>query len=63
MPLFEVCVIHEETKNKKEELILWPEWIMAKDEKAAALQFILSLDKGDKKVLDPKRVKVLVRPF
>ena len=47
MPLFEVCVIHEETKKKEEELVRYPEWVVAKDEKSAAFQYLLDLTRDE----------------
>jgi len=63
MPLFEVAIIHEATKKKEEEIVYYPVAVIAEDEKKAALVLILDLDKDIKKELDPKRARVLVRPF
>lgn len=64
MPLFEIAVIHEATKKKEEELVIEPTAFVAKDEKSAAMQFLLEyLTEYERADINPKRAKVLVRPF
>jgi hypothetical protein len=64
MPLFEVAIIHEATKKKEEELIIGPTPFVAKDEKSAAMEFLLGfLTEQERQDINPKRAKVLVRPF
>jgi hypothetical protein len=66
MPLFELALIKQPTKKeaedgKLEELILPPTPVLAKDDRAAALQAILN--NKDKVGTDISQVQVLVRPF
>jgi len=63
MPFFEVMGIHEARKKKEEEIVFWPIWYVAEDEKGAAMKFIMELSEEEKEEIDTKRFKVLVRPF
>ena len=64
MPLFEVAVIHEATKKKDEELVVAPTPIISKDEKSAAMEFLLDyLIEDERGEIDAKRARVIVRPF
>jgi hypothetical protein len=63
MPFFEVMGVHEASKKKEEEILFYPTWVVAEDEKNAAMQFIMDLGEDEKKDINVKRFKVLVRPF
>jgi hypothetical protein len=65
MPLFEIAVIRNwEDMNEKdhEELILAPVAVLSKNEKAAALQFVM--DEADQlKEYEAEELEIIVRPF
>jgi hypothetical protein len=63
MPFFEVMGVHEASKKKEEEILFYPTWVVAEDEKSAAMRFIMELNEDEKEDIDMKRFKVLVRPF
>lgn len=67
MPLFEVAILQDAKKKdgetvEAEKLVLVPQYVVAKDAQAAAMQIAIA----QATVLgaaDPERMKVLVRPF
>jgi hypothetical protein len=66
MPLFEVALVQKPTKKEAEEgaqetLILPPMAIIARDDRAAGFQAVIT--HKDKLAVDLQRVEVLVRPF
>ena len=66
MPLFEVAVIEHPVKKDADKgaqpkLVSGPKPVIAKDDRAAGLAFVMG--NGFMKKLDPSRVEVLVRPF
>jgi hypothetical protein len=63
MPFFEVMGVHEASKKKEEEIVFYPGWIVAEDEKSAAMIFVMDLNGDEKRDIDVKRFRVLVRPF
>ena len=58
MPFFEVMGVHEASKKKEEEILFYPTWVVAEDEKSAAMRFIMELDEDEKKDIDMKRFQI-----
>lgn len=68
MPLFEVAILEQPTKNeaedgKGERLILKPTSVVAKDAQSAAIAAVLDTTDDAVKGVDRARMQVLVRPF
>jgi len=66
MPLFEVAILEQPTKNEREDgkserLALGPIAVVAKDEQSAAIAAVLDNSTGF--ALDRSRMQVIVRPF
>ena len=64
MPLFEIAVIRnwEEDETDHEELILIPTAVLSKNEKSAALQFVMD-ESVTLSEYDAEELEVIVRPF
>jgi len=69
MPLFEVAVIQDPTVREREDgelekLIYGPETVIAASEQAAGMEVYTKAVKIENiENFDPKRFKILVRPF
>jgi len=65
MPLFEIAVLRnweDEDEKEKEELVVKPDCVLSKNEKSAALEFVLK----NAEVLEghaADELEILVRPF
>ena len=69
MPLFEVAILEQPTKNEREDgaserLVFGPKAVIAKDEQAAGIAAVLHSRDDDQELhLDLSRMTVIVRPF
>jgi hypothetical protein len=70
MPLYEVAILEQPTKNEKEDgasekLVFGPRAVVARDEQAAAVSAVLDQrDADDHHIeVDRSRMTILVRPF
>lgn len=68
MKLFEVAIIYQGKKARKEgedegdaKLLVEPKWVMAKSDKVASMKVLREAQLDD--TIDFERVEVLVRPF
>ena len=65
MPLFEIAVIRsweDENEKDREELIVPPVAVLSKNDKSAALQFVM--DKAaELQAHDAEELEIIVRPF
>ena len=64
MPLFEIAVIRnwEEDEKEQEELIQAPTPVLSKNEKSAALQFVMD-NAETLSGHDAEELEIIVRPF
>lgn len=64
MPLFEIAVIRkwEEDEKDHEELITKPTPVLSKNEKSAALQFVMD-NAPELSGHDAEELEIIVRPF
>jgi hypothetical protein len=69
MPLYEVAILEQPTKNEREDgmcerLIFGPTAVVAKDEQGAAISAVLDRQDADGAIeVDRSRMTILVRPF
>jgi hypothetical protein len=68
MPLYEVAILEQPTKNEREDgmserLIFGPTAVVAKDEQGAAISAVLDRQDASAIEVDRSRMTILVRPF